>query len=93
MQVLPGLIKIMTVMLRYLPKMVICSMSCVPEVSTATGALEFISNSLDMIEELGIDLKTILVRLDSAHDSAEIIEELTARFAPLSFRLCKKSSY
>jgi hypothetical protein len=43
------------------------------------GALEFISNSLDMIEELGIDLKTILVRLDSAHDSAEIIEELLNR--------------
>jgi hypothetical protein len=43
------------------------------------GALEFISNSLDMIEELGIDLKTILVRLDSAHDCAEIIEELLKR--------------
>jgi len=43
------------------------------------GALEFISSSLDMIEELGIDLKTILVRLDSAHDSAEIIEELLKR--------------
>jgi len=43
------------------------------------GALEFISSSLDMIKELGIDLKTILVRLDSAHDSAEIIEELLNR--------------
>ena len=43
------------------------------------GALEFIISSLDMIEELGIDLKTILVRLDSAHDSAEIIEELLKR--------------
>jgi len=43
------------------------------------GALEFISNSLDMVEELGIDLKTILVRLDSAHDCAKIIEELLKR--------------
>ena len=43
------------------------------------NALEFISHSLDMVEELGIDLKTILVRLDSAHDSAEIVEELLKR--------------
>jgi len=42
-------------------------------------ALEFIRHSLDMVEELGIDLKTILVRLDSAHDCAEIIEELQER--------------
>jgi len=42
-------------------------------------ALEFIGHSLDMIEELGIDLKTILLRLDSAHDCAEIIEELLKR--------------
>ena len=42
-------------------------------------ALEFIKHSLDMVEELGIDLKTILVRLDSAHDCAEIIEELQKR--------------
>ncbi|MEA3437705.1 MAG: IS1380 family transposase [Thermodesulfobacteriota bacterium] len=42
-------------------------------------ALEFISRCLDMIKEFGIDLKTILVRLDSAHDSAEIIEELLNR--------------
>ena len=32
-----------------------------------------------MVEKLGIDLKTILVRLDSAHDCAEIIEELLKR--------------
>lgn len=44
-------------------------------------ALKFIKHSLDMIEELGIDLKTILVRLDSAHDCAEIIEELMKRGA------------
>ena len=44
-------------------------------------ALEFIRHSLDMIEELGIDLKTILVRLDSAHDCAKIIEELLKRGA------------
>jgi len=43
------------------------------------NALEFIRHSLDMVEELGIDLKTILVRLDSAHDSAEIVEELLKR--------------
>jgi len=42
-------------------------------------ALEFIRYSLDMIEELGIDLKTILVRLDSAHDCAKIIDELMKR--------------
>lgn len=42
-------------------------------------ALAFIRYSLDMIEELGIDLKTILVRLDSAHDCAENIEELLKR--------------
>ena len=40
------------------------------------NALAFISCTLNMIEELGIDLKTILLRLDSAHDCAEIIEEL-----------------
>ena len=45
------------------------------------NALEFIRCSLDMIEKLGIDLKTILVRLDSAHDCAEIIEELMKRGA------------
>ena len=44
-------------------------------------ALEFIRCGLDMIEKLGIDLKTILVRLDSAHDCAEIIEELMKRGA------------
>ena len=43
------------------------------------NALEFIKHSLDMVEELGIDLKAILVRLDSAHDCAEIIEELLKR--------------
>jgi hypothetical protein len=43
------------------------------------NALEFISHTLDMVEKLGIDLKTILVRLDSAHDSTEIIEELLKR--------------
>ena len=44
-------------------------------------ALEFIRHTLDMIEELGIDLKTILVRLDSAHDCAKIVEELLKRGA------------
>jgi len=43
------------------------------------NALEFIRHTLDMVEELGIDLKSILVRLDSAHDCAEIIEELLNR--------------
>lgn len=43
------------------------------------NALEFIRRSLDMVEELGIDLKTILVRLDSAHDCVKIIEELIER--------------
>ena len=42
-------------------------------------ALGFISHTLDMVEELGIDLKTVLVRLDSAHDCVEIIEELIKR--------------
>jgi len=45
------------------------------------NACEFIRCSLDMIEKLGIDLKTIIVRLDSAHDCAEIIEELMKRGA------------
>ena len=39
------------------------------------GALEFIRQCLDMAEMLGVDLKNVLVRLDSAHDDAEIIEE------------------
>ena len=43
------------------------------------NALAFIRHTLDMVEELGIDLKTILVRLDSAHDSVEIAEELLNR--------------
>ena len=43
------------------------------------NAMKFISRSLDMVEELGIDLKTILVRLDSAHDCVNIIEELIKR--------------
>ncbi len=43
------------------------------------GALEFIRQSLGMTEMLGVDLKNILVRLDSAHDDAEIIEELLKR--------------
>lgn len=43
------------------------------------NALEFIKSCLDMIEELGIDLKTILVRLDSAHDDGDIITELSKR--------------
>lgn len=42
-------------------------------------ALEFIRYTIDMVEEIGIDLKTILVRLDSAHDCAEIVEELQKR--------------
>ena len=43
------------------------------------SALEFISQCLDMAEMLGVDLKNILVRLDSAHDDVEIIEELLKR--------------
>jgi len=43
------------------------------------GALEFIRQTLDMLEELGVDLTKVLVRLDSAHDCGEIIEELMAR--------------
>lgn len=43
------------------------------------GALEFIRQCLDMAEMLGVDLKNVLVRLDSAHDDAEIIEELVKR--------------
>jgi len=43
------------------------------------GALEFIRQCLDMAEILGVDLKNILVRLDSAHDDVEIIEELLKR--------------
>lgn len=43
------------------------------------GALEFIRQCLDMAEMLGVDLKNILVRLDSAHDDVEIIEELLKR--------------
>jgi len=42
-------------------------------------ALEFIRQCLDMAEMLGVDLKKILVRLDSAHDDVEIIEELLKR--------------
>ena len=42
-------------------------------------ALEFIKCSFDMIKDLGIDLNTILVRLDSAHDCAGIIKELLKR--------------
>lgn len=43
------------------------------------GALKFIRQCLDMAEMLGVDLENILVRLDSAHDDAEIIEELLKR--------------
>ena len=43
------------------------------------GALEFIRQCLDMAEMLGVNLKTILVRLDSAHDDVKIIEELLKR--------------
>lgn len=43
------------------------------------GALEFIRQCLDMAKMLGVDLKNVLVRLDSAHDDAEIIEELLKR--------------
>lgn len=43
------------------------------------GALEFIRQCLDMTEMLGVNLKTILVRLDSAHDDVKIIEELLKR--------------
>jgi hypothetical protein len=43
------------------------------------GAFEFIQQSLDMAELLGINLKNILVRLDSAHDDIQIIEELLKR--------------
>ncbi len=45
------------------------------------GALEFISETLDMVEKLGINLEKILIRLDSAHDDADIIEEITKRGA------------
>ena len=45
------------------------------------GALEFIRETLDMIEALGINLENILIRLDSAHDDADIIEEVTRRGA------------
>lgn len=43
------------------------------------NALEFICDTLDMVEELGVDMKKILLRLDSAHDCVEIIEELLMR--------------
>jgi len=43
------------------------------------GALEFIRQCLDMVEMLNIDLGSILVRLDSAHDDVEILEELQNR--------------
>ena len=43
------------------------------------GALEFIRQCLDMAEMPGVNLKTILVRLDSAHDDVKIIEELLKR--------------
>ena len=43
------------------------------------GALEFIRQCLDMVEILGVDLKNILVRLDSAHDNLKVIEELLKR--------------
>ena len=45
------------------------------------GALEFVRKCFDMIEELGIDLGSILIRLDSAHDSADIVEEILQRGA------------
>ena len=45
------------------------------------GALEFIRETLDMVEKLGIKLENILIRLDSAHDDANIIEEITRRGA------------
>lgn len=45
------------------------------------GALEFIRETLDIIEMLGIKLENILIRLDSAHDDADIIEEVTRRGA------------
>ena len=43
------------------------------------NALEFIHQTLDMLEQLGIDLSKILVRLDSAHDCGKIIQELKER--------------
>lgn len=43
------------------------------------NALEFIRQTLDMLEQLGIDLSKILVRLDSAHDCGKIIQELKER--------------
>jgi hypothetical protein len=43
------------------------------------GALEFIRQCLDMVEILGVELKNILVRLDSAHYDLKIIEELLKR--------------
>ncbi|MCP3966400.1 MAG: IS1380 family transposase [Planctomycetes bacterium] len=40
------------------------------------GALEFVLQCLDMAEQLGVDPKNVLVRLDSAHDDVEIIKQL-----------------
>lgn len=45
------------------------------------GAFEFIRETLDMVEKLGINLENILIRLDSAHDDSDIIEEITKRGA------------
>ena len=45
------------------------------------GAFEFIRETLDMVEKLGLKLENILIRLDSAHDDADIIEEITKRGA------------
>lgn len=47
------------------------------------GALEFIRETLDMIEKLGVKPENILIRLDSAHDDDEIIEEIIRRGAKL----------
>jgi hypothetical protein len=47
------------------------------------GALDFMRETLDMIEKLGVKLENILIRLDSAHDDDEIIEEITRRGAKI----------
>ena len=47
------------------------------------GAFEFIRETLEKIEKLGINLENILIRLDSAHDDADIIDEIIRRGAKL----------
>ncbi len=79
-----GLTKIMMVMLRYLPiseLMAICSIAnCVPVANTATKTRLSLSKPVWIwLKNLELTRKNILVRLDSAHDSVEIIEELLNR--------------